>query len=309
MIWRRKRIGLALGGGGARGLAHIGVFRAFEEESIPIDMIAGSSIGALVGAVFASGITAREMDAMVSDFLESPTFQDSALKSIKEVQESKRLTLTQKIQAFFKNRIILAQAMFRPGVLHEHDFQAMIDFFLPDIKIEDLKIPFVAVATDLISGYPVVLSKGSLRKAVMASCAVPGAVPPVRNGDRLLADGGIVSLVPTLTARRWGAEFVVAVTVGSEIQARDEITSAMDVYVRAADITSFHLAQEDLKQADVIIRPKVGTLHWTDFLLARDLISEGEKAARGSMPAVKRALPFFRRLRPHMPSLQTGEGL
>jgi NTE family protein len=297
MIWRRKRIGLALGAGGARGLAHIGVFRAFEDESIPVDLIAGSSIGALVGAAFASGITSHEMDAMVRKFLESPTFQDSALKSIKEVQDSKSFTLTQKIQAFFKNRIILAQAMFRPGVLHADDFQAMIDFFLPDIKVEDLKIPFVAVATDLISGYPVVLSEGSLRKAVMASCAVPGAVPPVREDDRLLSDGGIVSFVPTLIARKRGAEFVVAVTVGSEIHARDEVKSAMDVYVRAADITSFHLEQENLKQADVIIRPKVGNLHWTDFLLAEDLISEGEKAARESMPAVKGALSFFRRLR------------
>ena len=309
MIWRRKRIGLALGAGGARGLAHIGVFKTFEDESIPVDLIAGSSIGALVGAAFASGITAHEMEAMVNDFLESPTFQDSALRSIKEVQESKSFTLTQKIQAFFKNRIILAQAMFRPGVLHEHDFQAMIDFFLPDIKIEDLKIPFVAVATDLIGGHSIVLSKGPLRKAVMASCAVPGAVPPVRNGDRLLSDGGIVSFVPSLIARNRGAEFVVAVSVGSEIQARDEITSAMDVYVRAADITSYHLEQENLKQADVIIRPKVGGLHWTDFLLARDLIFEGEKAARERMPAVKRALPFFSRRRPHTLGLHTEEDL
>jgi NTE family protein len=306
MIWRRRRIGLALGAGGARGLAHIGVFRAFEDESIPVDLIVGSSIGALVGAAFASGITAREMDEMVSDFLESPTFQNSALKSIKEVQASKSFTLTQKIQAFFKNRFILAQAMFRPGVLHTDDFRAMIDFFLPDIKVEDLKIPFVAVATDLISGYPVVLSEGSLRKAVMASCAVPGAVPPVRDDDRLLSDGGIVSFVPTRIARKQGAEFVVAVTVGSESQARDEMKSAMDVYVRAADITSFHLEQEHLKQADVIIRPKVGNLHWTDFLLAEDLISEGEKAARESMPAVKRALPFFRRLRSRSYATLTG---
>ncbi len=295
MIWRRKRIGLALGGGGARGLAHIGVFRAFEDESISIDVIAGTSIGALVGAAFATGLNSHEMDEMVSSFLESPTFQDSALKSIREVQESKHFTLTQKIQAFFKNRIILAQAMFRPGILHADDFQAMIDYFLPDIKFEDLRIPFVAVTTDLISGLPVVLSEGSLRRAVMASCAVPGAVPPVRDDDRLLSDGGVVSLVPTAIARERGAEFVVAVTVGSEIKAHDEMKSAMDVYVRATDIMAFHLEQEKLKQADAIIRPKVGNLHWTDFLLAKDLIIEGEKAARESMPAIKKALPFYKR--------------
>lgn len=295
MIWRRKRIGLALGGGGARGLAHIGVLRAFEEESIPVDVLAGTSIGALVGGAFASGISSGEMSDLVDSFLESPTFQDSALKSIKEVQESKRLSLTQKIQAFFKNRIILAQAMFRPGILHAEDFQAMIDYFLPDIDMEQLRIPFVAVATDLISGYPVAISRGSLRKAVMASCAVPGAVPPVEDDGKLLSDGGIVTLVPTAIVRELGAEFVVGVTVGSENRMDDEIKTAMDVYVRATNIMGFHLEQGDLKEADTVIRPDVGNLHWTDFLLARDLIREGEKATREHMADVKKALPFFKR--------------
>lgn len=295
MIWRRKRIGLALGGGGARGLAHIGVLRAFEEESIPIDVIAGTSIGALVGGVFASGISSSEMIELVDSFLESPTFQDSALKSIKEAQESKRLSLTQKIQAFFKNRIILAQAMFRPGILHAEDFQAMINYFLPDIDVEELKIPFVAMATDLISGYPYAISHGSLRKAVMASCAVPGAVPPVEDDGKLLSDGGIVTFVPTSMVRKMGAEFVVAVTVGSEIETNEKMKTAMDIYVRATNIMGFHLEQGDLKDADAVIRPEVGNLHWTDFLLARDLIREGERATRERMVDVKKALPFFRR--------------
>ncbi|MBW2097064.1 MAG: patatin-like phospholipase family protein [Deltaproteobacteria bacterium] len=309
MIWRRKRIGVALGGGGARGLAHIGVLRAFEEESIPVDVIAGTSIGALVGGAFASGLSSVEMGELVDSFLESPTFQDSALKSIKEVQESRRLSLTQKIQAFFKNRIILAQAMFRPGILHAEDFQAMIDYFLPDIGIEELKIPFVAVATDLISGYPVAISHGSLRKAVMASCAVPGAVPPVEDNGKLLSDGGIVNLVPTSVVRQMGAEFVVGVTVGSEIETDDEMKTAMDVYVRATNIMGFHLEQGDLKEADAVIRPDVGNLHWTDFLLARDLIREGEKASRERMVDVKKALPFFKRWSSRFSGSRTDENL
>ncbi|HDZ23840.1 MAG TPA: hypothetical protein ENH70_04795 [Desulfobacteraceae bacterium] len=309
MIWRRKRIGLALGGGGARGLAHVGVFKAFEENSIPIDVIAGTSIGALVGAAFASGLSSREMSELVDSFLESPTFQDSALKSIKEVQESKHLSLPQKIQAFFKNRIILAQAMFRPGILHAEDFQAMIDYFLPDIEMDELKTPFVAVATDLISGYPVALSSGPLRKAVMASCAVPGAVPPVEDDGKLLSDGGIVNLVPTTVVREMGAEFVVAVTVGSEIETEDEMKTAMDVYVRATNIMGFHLEQGDLKEADAVIRPDVGNLHWTDFLLARDLIREGERASRERMVDLKKALPFFKRWSSRFSGSSTDENL
>ena len=246
-------------------------------------------------ASFAAGTDSRELEEVLNQFLASPTFQDSALKSIKEMQASRRLSLTQKIQAFFKNRIMLAQAMFRPGILHAEDFQAMIDYFVPDIQFEEVRIPFVAVATDLISGYPAVLSSGSLRKAVMASCAVPGAVPPVKDNGRLLSDGGIASLVPTLVARKQGAEFVVAVTVDNEIKARDEIGSAMDVYVRAAEIMSFHLEQEKLRLADVVIRPDVGRLHWTDFEQATDLIRDGEEAALAHLGDVKRAFPFWKR--------------
>lgn len=299
MIWRRKKIGLALGGGGARGLAHIGVLKVFEEESIPIDCIAGTSIGALVGGAFAAGMRANELEEMTSRFLESSTFKDSALQSIKEMQESKQLTLTQKIQAFLKNRFLLAHAMFRPGLLHSENFQAMIDYFIPELAIEDLQIPFVAVATDLMSGYAVQLLHGSLRKAVMASCAVPGAVPPIEDDGMLLSDGGIVNLVPTGVVREQGAEFVVAVTVGPEIRSHEELRTAMDIYVRATDIMTFHLEQHKLKQADVIIHPNVGALHWTDFLLAKDLIQEGEIAARKSLQEIRKAMPVLKRWHPH----------
>ena len=292
MIWKRKRLGLALGGGGARGLAHIGVLKVFEEESIPIDIIAGTSIGALVGAAYASGAGPDELEKKTDDFLNSAIFQDSALKSIKEIEASKRLSLSKKIQAFFKDRIYLAKAMFRPGMLQSEDFQAMIDYFVPDIEVQDTRIPFTAVVTDLVSGQPVVISKGSLRKAVMASCAVPGAVAPLEQENMLLSDGGIINLVPTTVAREQGAAFVIAVSVNSDICSEEEFSSAVDIYIRAAQIGTFHLERSELERAEVVIRPQVGRLHWTDFLLARDLIHEGERATREKLNMIRKALPF-----------------
>lgn len=295
MLWRRKRVGLALGGGGARGIAHIGILRVFEAHSIPIDLLVGTSIGALVGGAFASGVETHRMEEMLEEFLESPVFQDSALNSIKEIQASKKLSLTQKIQAFFKNRYVLAQAMFRPGMLQTEDFQDMVDFFLPDIQIEDTLIPFRAVSTDLISGQAVVISRGPIRKAVMASCAVPGAVAPFAQDDLLLSDGGIVAMVPAAIARQEGAQFVVAVGVNSAIYSEDDFTSAMDVYVRANHITSFHFEEQMLKQADLVIRPRVGGLHWTEFFLAKDLVKEGERAANEKLRILRKNLPPLRR--------------
>jgi NTE family protein len=291
MSWKRKSIGLALGGGGARGLAHIGVIKVFQEESIPIDMVVGTSIGALVGAAYASGMGAEEMEKRTDEFLKSAVFQESALRTIKDAQENKRSTLAQKIQGLFMGKIYLAKALFRAGILQSEDFQAMIDYFVPDIQIEDTQIPFSSVVTDLVSGESVIISKGSLRKAVMASCAVPGAVAPLEDEKMLLSDGGIVDLVPTTAVREAGADFVIGVSVTCDIYSGEEFCSAIDIFIRASQILSFHLERSRLEKADVVIRPRVGNLHWTDFSLAGDLIQEGEKAARGKLDAIRKVLP------------------
>ncbi|MDY6880184.1 MAG: patatin-like phospholipase family protein [Desulfatiglans sp.] len=295
MMGKRKRIGLALGGGGARGMAHIGVLKVLDAETIPIDIIAGTSIGALVGAAYSSGLAPSELEEMIESFLDSSTFQNSALKSMKEFQDRKKLSFTQKIQGFFKNQILLFQAMFKPGMLDTEDFQAMIDFFLPDIQIEDTRVPFRAVATDLVSGQALVMSQGSLRRAVMASCAVPGAVPPLNEGGMFLSDGGIINMVPASVVREEGAEFVVAVSVNGDINEGEDFKSVMDIYVRAHEIMSYHLENLKLEEADVSIRPDVGSLHWTDFVLAEDLIEEGERAAKEKLHDLRKALPLAKR--------------
>ncbi len=277
-------------------MSHIGVLRVFEAESVPIHILVGTSIGALVGAAYAVGHRTSEIERMVEAFLESDLFLNSALRSIKEVQASKNMSLSQRFQAFFKNRYLLAQAIFRPGLLHTDDFQAMIDYFLPDVGIQDTRIPFRAVATDLVSGEPVVISRGPIRQAVMASCAVPGAVPPLEHEGMLLSDGGIIHMVPTDIARQAGAQFVVAVSVNHGIQVEEEIGSAVDIYVRSANIMSYHLEQKMLKGADVVIRPRSGPLHWTDFDLAKELTREGERAAREKLPEIRRALSITQRI-------------
>jgi NTE family protein len=303
-----KRIGLALGGGGARGLSHIGVLRVFETEAIPIHVLVGTSIGALIGAAYAAGYGTLEIERRFETFLESDLFLDSALKTIKEVQASRKLSLTHRFQAFFKNRYLLAQALFRPGLLHTDDFQPMIDFFLPDVGVQDTRIPFRAVATDLVSGEPVVISRGPIRQAVMASCAVPGAVPPLEHEGMLLSDGGIIHMVPTEVARQEGAQFVVAVGVTHGLLSEDEMGSAVDIYVRSANIMSYHMEQKMLKAADVAIKPRSGPLHWTDFDLARELIREGDRATREKLPEIRRALSIKQKLGRWVSGLKRSRG-
>ena len=296
MKWRGKRIGLALGGGGARGFAHIGVLRVLKQEKIPIDIIVGTSSGALIGGAYASGTTPEEMERKIDEYLNSEEYQSSAIKTIEKAHDGEHGSLTQKIQSFLQNKFLLLQAMFKPGILSAEEFQSMIDFFIPDILIQDTLIPFRTVTTDLISGEQIISSEGPLREAIMASSAVPGAIEPREKGEMLLSDGGIISLVPVNATRREGADIVIAVNVTRGIFSDEKLETAQEICDRAADITSYYLIDYELAAADVVIRPEVGNLHWSDFSRAGNLIAEGEKATRKNIPAIRMAIPLFRRL-------------
>ena len=289
MFWKKKRIGLALGGGGARGLAHIGVLRVLEREGIPIDLIVGTSIGALVGGAYASGISPDELQKKVEMYLNSAEFQSSAMKAFEKAHAKGELGLTQKIQTYLRNCFYLIQAMFKPGILSNEDFQATINYFIPDIQIEETRIPFRAVATDLVSGEQVTFSKGSLRQAVMASCAVPGAIAPLKEGERLLSDGGIICGVPSSVARQEGADIVIAVVADRGISS-EELRNVVDVYLRVSEIMGERLKQYELADADVVILPEVGDLHWSSFSQALSLIDEGERAAREKLDDIRHAV-------------------
>jgi NTE family protein len=295
MKWMDKRIGLALGGGGARGLAHIGVLKVLEEEAIPIDIIVGTSAGALIGGAYAAGLSPEELMARADEYLNSPEFQSSTIKAIEDVHSKGDAGLAHKIQAYVKNRFYLAQAMFKPALLSSEEFQSMIDFFIPDISVEDTRIPFRAVATDLVTGTQVVFSSGPLRQAVMASCAVPGAIEPLQDGTRCLSDGGIICLVPSSEARKAGADIVVAVAVDRDICTAAEFHTCREVYDRAVAIMSNKLENYELQDADIVIRPDVGDLHWSDFSHARDLILQGETATREHIDAIRSAMPVIKR--------------
>jgi NTE family protein len=290
MFWKKKRVGLALGGGGARGLAHIGVFRVLEKEEIPVDLIAGTSIGALVGGAYAAGSSSEELHKKAEAYLNSDEFRSSTIRAFEAAHAKGEISLAHKIETYLRNHFYMIQAMFKPGILSNEDFQATIDYFIPDIQIEETRIPFRAVATDLVTGEEITFSDGSLRQAVLASCAVPGAIMPLKEGERLLSDGGIICRVPSSVARQEGADIVIAVVVDRGIGS-EELRNVMDVYLRVSEIMGERLKQYELAQADVVILPEVGDLHWSSFSQAMNLIDEGEKATREKLDDIRRLMP------------------
>lgn len=295
MFWKRKRIGLALGGGGARGLAHIGVLKVLERDAVPIHLIVGTSAGAIVGAAYASGMGPHELEKKVEEYLTSPEFQSSAIRGFEKAHERGELGFRRKIQSYLKNRYYVVQAMFKPGILSNEEFQKTIDYFIPDIHIEETPTPFRAVATDLVSGDQIIFSEGSLRQAVRASCAVPGAVEPFKEGERLLSDGGIISLIPSSVAREEGADVVIAVAVDRGISTVGELRTVVDIYHRVSEIMGEKLKNYELADADVVILPAVGDLHWSNFSQAMNLIDEGEKAARDKLENIRNVMPGFKK--------------
>ena len=295
MKWSGKKVGLALGGGGVRGLAHIGVLKVLEQEGIAVDLIAGTSAGALIGGAYAAGMTTRDITAKVDAYLQSSEFADSAIKSIGRSFSPQKKSFMEKAKIFVQNQYFMIRALFGPAILPIEDFQILINYLLPDVDIRQTRIPFYAVSTDLLTGKPVIFSEGPLRQAVLASSSVPGAVEPVRHGKWLLSDGGVTSLVPVHAVRDAGADVVIAVGVDRKLPEDASVETAKDIVYRAGEITANALVAAELQHADVVIFPDVGDLHWADFSRSHFLIKAGEEATRKSLERIFEVLPVSRR--------------
>lgn len=257
---RPVKIGLALGGGAARGFAHIGVIKALEAQGIVPDVVVGTSAGSLVGALYAAGNNgfalhklALEMDeAAISDW-SVPMFTKAT------------------------------------GVLKGEALQNYVNKAVNNVPLEKLKVPFGAVATDLKSGEPILFQRGNTGAAVRASSAVPGVFQPVRIGERSYVDGGLVSPVPVRFAREMGADFVIAVNISSQPDAQPS-TSTLEVLLQTFAIMGQSINAYELKDADVVIQPRLGAMKGNDFPGRNTAILAGEQAASALMPEIKRKL-------------------
>lgn len=245
----RPRVGLALSGGAARGLAHVGVLRALEEHAIPIDVIAGTSAGALVGGVYAAGLPLDEIE---------------------------------KIGRTLRWRDIGRMTLSRLGIQSNARLEDLLRPRLPVTRFEDLRIPFAAVATDLHSGAPVVMSgEGDLAFAIRASCCVPGWYIPATEPDgRQLVDGGLVANIPASYARELGADLVIAVDVNAEgAKFLGPPQSVIGILLQTMMVVQRTASIHQLKAADVVIRPRVGHIRWDEMTRADELIAAGYEAA------------------------------
>jgi len=270
---------LALGGGGARGIAHVGVLEVIEQEGIPVAGVAGTSAGAVIGAMWLTLGSAAAVTRRWQEFLEAGFPSD-----LPDVRLTSTVTSRDNLLLQFARRLrqgaLITLALERTSLVSHEEFDRGVAFLLPDVTIERLPKPFAAVATDFATGEPVMLRRGSLRTAVAASSAVPAVLLPYVIDGRALIDGGTVADVPVAQAGRLAPRPVVAVEVGESWPEGDPATITLPrAMMRGATMTHRVLRECQTRGADLVIRPDVGHLHWSEFGRFPEAVAAGRAAA------------------------------
>lgn len=283
------RVGLALGGGGARGAAHFGVLKVLEEEGVPIDIIAGTSMGAIVGGMYAQNPDAGEIIKKYRSFLESMDYESLGLQNIVP-QDEEEPHLLQKFAKTIARRVYISSMGSRSGIMKPDILEDALKTLLDRGSVRDAKIPFGAVATDLNSGNTLLLREGSLRKAVKRSALIPGFLPPEEDGTRLITDGGVSDPIPVRSARDMGADVVIAVSVDPTTMASIEDPNMINIMRRCDLIRGIYMSRIQTEMADVCIWPDMSGAHWSEFLSSEEFIQAGEAETRKKLPDIKKAI-------------------
>jgi len=254
------KIALVLGAGSSKGFAHIGVLKILESNKIPIHMIVGTSVGSVVGSLYAYGYNAFQLQKM--------SFS---------IEKGDIVDLTVPDNGFIKGEKL----------------EEFINKTVKNTPMEKLKIPFYAVATEIKDGQEVVFGKGNTGQAVRASCSIPGIFRPVRIADKIYVDGGVVSPVAVDAARRFGADIVIAVDISTGTE-RTLPENTIETILQSLNVMYSRLASIQLCNADVVIRPKVGYIASSDLSKRHEAILEGEKAALEALPQIMQIVTKLR---------------
>ena len=261
---QRINIGLALGGGGARGLVHIGVLKSLKKQGIPVHMVAGASIGATIGAMYAATLDPDWVEKRFRQFVQSDLYKKIGLDRLVPTDQPNS-SIFQTAATYVKNQIIVNLANDRLGILKQDRLLQVLEYLIPVKTFEELKIPFSCLTLDLNSGEDIIFKTGDLVEATLASSAIPGFIPPVEKNGLLLTDGSVSCPVPVITVRKMGADFSISVNVGMNNFETLQNPNLLQVLGRAEQITSTRLGELKANTADITIRPNTMDVYWAEF--------------------------------------------
>lgn len=288
---------LALGGGGARGLAHFGAVQAVREAGFAVERIVGVSIGSLAGAMCALDHPISRVHSQVLEYVTSSEFssKQEALFGAHPKAEmgstSGMMAWYERIRMYLWARHLLSRVFHRSSLLPGEILEEVITGLVPDIDICETSTPLSIVAVDLKSGHQIVLEQGSLRRAIAASAAIPGIFPPVPWDDMLLCDVGVLDSLPAQVARAYASDLVIGVDVGPRLEHAEDCESALHVLLRMDEIGERYFRRYSQKLVDILIQPDVGHYQWFDF-------SEPDRLIRTGLAGGRAAISGWMKFRP-----------
>lgn len=279
-MYKNLKIGLALGGGGARGACHIGVLKSLERRGIIPDIISGTSAGSMIGAMYASQASAAIVEEKYTEHVNGEDFKDLGFRYIPNNEKDD--SVFSQVFKQMKNQYILMVSSTRKSLVKNERLAKAANNLFESNQFDDLKIPLIVTATDLISGKPMLYKAGNVVDAVVKSSSIPGFVEPTYIDNRMLLDGGIVfpTPVPPLVGK---CDFIIAVNISKAFNTSEEPDNIFEITNRARDISTLHLNSYLLKQSDFVISPEHEDVHWSAFDRTEEFIENGYNAAESEM--------------------------
>jgi NTE family protein len=287
------RLGLVLSGGGARGVSSVGVLKAFEKYNLPVDLIIGTSIGSIVGGLYASGYSPGDLERLVdtTDWVDVLNYSDEARRE--EMFLEQRIANERSMLVLrFKGLEPVIPSSYSSGqhLTNYLNILALQGIYHPNPSFNDLRIPFRAVTTDLVSGRQFVFDRGDLSQAMRASVSVPLLFSPVARDSMQLLDGGLLSNMPVEIARANGADIVVSVDVTSPLRPPDKLNAPWEIAEQIMGVMMQKQNEEARRKSDVVIQPALGEHLSTDFTGLEELVHKGEEAVDSSVDTIRRLL-------------------
>ncbi|TDI78150.1 MAG: patatin, partial [Bacteroidetes bacterium] len=281
------KVGVVLSGGGAKGLAHIGALKVIEDAGIRIDYIGGTSMGAIIGGLYAAGYNARQLDSIFSIVDFGTLIQDEVPRSAKtffEKDDAEKYALTLPFDDF--------KLTFPSGISKGQNVYNLLSRLLIHVKdvndFSELPIPFFCVATNIETGEEVILDRGYLPRALSASSALPSLFSPVTINDIIYIDGGVVNNYPVDEVRAMGADIVIGVDVQHDLWNREKLKSAVDVMLQINSFRTINEMVEKKKRTDIYIHPQMDEFSLVSFADERQIVKAGETAAAAHIPALQK---------------------
>lgn len=288
------KVALALGGGGARGFAHIGVLKILAKHAVPIDLIVGTSIGSIIGGLYCLDPRADDLEGRLMGLLACPQLKSLQSFFAPAGQENDKKFLIQGLLCRIRDICLWNLKKAKKWLIRTEPIVGLLEALYGEKAFSDTRIPFACVATDLIQGCEVLIQEGRILDAVIASSSLPGIFAPLRHGSRLLVDGGILASVPARQARILGADFVIGVDL-DDLHFKEEFASGLDIIFQSDLIRASAVNKMNLRYCDWVIKPDIADVNWSEFSRGGFCLKQGESAALKEVDKIKSALDKKRR--------------